>query len=400
MAQGRTIIEKDAVILGGGIAGLWLLNRLCDAGFDAVLLEHNRLGSGQTIASQGMIHGGIKYSLSGALTPASDALAGMPERWRACLEGRGEINLARTRILSPAYYMWPRSSFRSRLNAFLGSKALRGRVDALEPDRYPAFFRGRIPGPLYRLDDVVLDVPSLLESLCAPLRGRIYRIDWECARLVGDSEGIASLRLGGGEELEIHAQRFIFTAGAGVETLHRRFGLASTPMQRRPLHMVMLRHGIAEPIFVHCVADQLSSRPELTITTHACRQGGQVWYLGGELAESGAALDEAAQIGRARALLAELFPWCRLEDAEWAGFRIERAEAQQQGGARPDRPFVKAMQNFLVCWPTKLTLTPSLGDEVMAELRRQDILPRGGAGAALDLPFPGIAATPWDVRFA
>lgn len=400
MTQGHRIIEKDAVILGGGIAGLWLLNRLCGAGFDAVLLEHNRLGSGQTIASQGMIHGGIKYSLSGALTPASDAIAAMPDRWRACLEGHGEIDLADTRILSPAYYMWPRNSFRSRLNAFLGSKALRGRVDALEPDCYPVFFRGRIPGPLYRLGDIVLDVPSLLASLSTPLRGRIHRIDWGSARLVGNGEGIASLQLDGGD-LEIHAQRFIFTAGAGVETLHRRFGLATTPMQRRPLHMVMLRHRIADSIFVHCVADQLSSTPELTITTHPCRHGGQVWYLGGELAESGAALDEAEQIQRAQALLADLFPWCRLDDAEWAGFRIERAEAKQQGGARPDRPFVKAMQNFLVCWPTKLTLTPSLGDEVLEELGRQEIRPApAGAGEALDLPFPGIADTPWDARFS
>src|SRR5690606_17025710 len=144
-------IDKDIVILGGGIAGLWVLNRMLDAGFDAVLLENNRLGSGQTIASQGMIHGGIKYTLSGALTAASNALAGMPAHWRACLEGRGDVDLRGTRVLSRDYYMWPRHSFRSRLNAFLGSKALRGRVDAIAPEEYPAFFQGRIPGPLYRL---------------------------------------------------------------------------------------------------------------------------------------------------------------------------------------------------------------------------------------------------------
>ncbi|HCC44093.1 MAG TPA: FAD-binding oxidoreductase, partial [Gammaproteobacteria bacterium] len=51
----------DIAILGGGIAGLWLLNLLVSRGYSVVLLEKEALGAGQTIASQGMIHGGVKY---------------------------------------------------------------------------------------------------------------------------------------------------------------------------------------------------------------------------------------------------------------------------------------------------------------------------------------------------
>ena len=50
---------KKIIIIGGGIAGLWMLNRLRAEGYDVMLLEKNQLGAGQTIASQGMIHGGI-----------------------------------------------------------------------------------------------------------------------------------------------------------------------------------------------------------------------------------------------------------------------------------------------------------------------------------------------------
>ena len=66
-------VDRDIVILGGGIAGLWLLNRLRTAGYSTVLFERGALGQGQSIASQGMIHGGMKYALGGALTrrPAS-----------------------------------------------------------------------------------------------------------------------------------------------------------------------------------------------------------------------------------------------------------------------------------------------------------------------------------------
>src|SRR5690606_40194893 len=99
-----------------------------------------------------------------------------------------------------------------------------------------------------------------------------------------------------------------------------------------------------------------------------CRHGGTVWYLGGELAESGSGATPREQIERAREKIRELFPWVRLDDAQWSSFSIDRAEPRQESGRRPDKAFVKPLRNFLVCWPTKLTLTPSLGNEVMAEL--------------------------------
>ena len=38
----------DVAIFGGGVAGLWLLNRLHREGYQALLLEADRLGAGQT----------------------------------------------------------------------------------------------------------------------------------------------------------------------------------------------------------------------------------------------------------------------------------------------------------------------------------------------------------------
>lgn len=76
-------INVDIVIIGGGIAGLWLLNRLSNSGYNALLFEQDKLGGGQSIASQGMIHGGIKYALGGMLTGSSEAIADMPKIGRA-----------------------------------------------------------------------------------------------------------------------------------------------------------------------------------------------------------------------------------------------------------------------------------------------------------------------------
>ncbi len=87
-------VTVDVAIFGGGIAGLWLLNRLRAEGYSALLLESGALGGGQTCKSQGIIHGGMKYALTGSLNADALAVSDMPEIWRACLEGKGEIDLS------------------------------------------------------------------------------------------------------------------------------------------------------------------------------------------------------------------------------------------------------------------------------------------------------------------
>ena len=56
-------LSTDILIVGGGIAGLWLNARLRRAGYATVLVESASLGGGQSVKSQGIIHGGAKYAL-------------------------------------------------------------------------------------------------------------------------------------------------------------------------------------------------------------------------------------------------------------------------------------------------------------------------------------------------
>ena len=76
-------LHTDIAIIGGGIAGLWTLDQLRNRGYSAVLFEQEALGSHQTMASQGMIHGGIKYALGGALSGSSEAISQMPSEEHA-----------------------------------------------------------------------------------------------------------------------------------------------------------------------------------------------------------------------------------------------------------------------------------------------------------------------------
>ena len=134
-------LHLDIAIIGGGIAGLWLANRCHSQGLQTALFESQVLGGEQSIASQGMIHGGMKYTLAGALTSASEAIADMPKHWRACLCGEGNVNLRHTRILSDHFFLWSSDSLATKVTSFLASKITRGRVEAVHKDRRPPLLR-------------------------------------------------------------------------------------------------------------------------------------------------------------------------------------------------------------------------------------------------------------------
>ena len=136
------IPQLDAVIVGGGIAGLWLANLLYTRGDRIALLEARQLGSGQTLASQGMIHGGIKYALGGSLTSAAQAIAGMPNRWRDCLNGEGDIDLSDLKPLAADNLLFADGSGLGRFTTFFASRTLRGRLKRLESDRWPEALQG------------------------------------------------------------------------------------------------------------------------------------------------------------------------------------------------------------------------------------------------------------------
>ncbi|MDO6564779.1 FAD-dependent oxidoreductase [Amphritea sp. 1_MG-2023] len=390
-------IKTDLVILGGGIAGLWLLNRAQQQGFDALLLETGDLGGAQSVRSQGIIHGGTKYALNGVLTQASSSIADMPSRWRACLQGRGELDLSAARILSEAHYMWSKASLGAKMTSFFASKALKGRVEAISAEERPQVFNDpQFRGNLYKLNEIVLDVPSVIEALTKPVLQRIVKVTADDVRVCATQGSIAAIQL---PQVHIEAQRYITTAGEGTEALLQQLNIEQPQMQRRPLHMVMVRHASVLPTFAHCISS--GSKPVVTITTHPTIDGEQVWYLGGNLAETGVNLTPQQQIEKAQKLIAELLPWINLKNPRWASLHINRAEPKQSSLTRPDSAFAQAQQNSIISWPTKLALAPDLADQILTLLQHQAISPQYRADTTIidHLPRPDIAQPVWETLF-
>ncbi|MFM1897596.1 MAG: hypothetical protein RLZZ385_2670 [Pseudomonadota bacterium] len=396
-------VQLDALIFGGGIAGLWLLNRLHQAGYRVLLLETGDLGDGQSVASQGIIHGGLKYALDGSFGSASHAIAAMPARWRASLNGSDAVDLRQCRLLSEQFFMWSDGGYRSRLKAFLGSKSLRGRVEAVGPGDLPPLFADHTRGgSLYRLPDFVVDTVALLDTLAGD-RSRILKIDPEAIDFgqTGGSGTRVKVR-SGSQTLDLHTRACLLCAGAGNEALMDHCGMQGVFMQTRPLHMVMLKHADLPQGFVHCIGDDFNLTPRLTLTTHRHGDGSPVWYLGGELAESGVGRSREQQIGQARSLLASLFPNLDTGAASWTSFFIDRAEGRVAGERRPDTVFLQRQGSTWVCWPTKFTLSPCLADQVLADLQAAGITPPQD-GEAPRLPAgvqrPAVALPPWERLF-
>ncbi len=390
------MVKVDIVIFGGGIAGLWTLATLTKQGYNAILLENTALGAGQTIKSQGIIHGGLKYALTGHLDSAVTTLQAMPQLWQQCLLGKSSLDLSTVRVLSDGQYLWSVNKLSGAFSGILASNTLHGTVNSVDKSAWPEVFHTTpITSKLYKLQEIVLDVPSLIRTLSQPYLNRCFKLTADQFAIKLDPDGsIKSLTINiNGSATAISAQKYIFTAGHGNAALIKNLSNAPA-MQLRPLQMVLVKSPKLLPLYGHCVA--LSSTPRITITTHRAQDGTPVWYLGGELAEDGARRSIAEHISYARQELAKIFPRLNLLDAEYAGFYVDRAEAKQNNGGRPNSTTVFAAHNYITAWPTKLALAPLLAQQVQENLQASNVLPQHMTLPEQFLPAVEFAAPIWD----
>lgn len=391
-------VKADIVIFGGGIAGLWALTRLRQAGYAALLIETKALGAGQTAKSQGIIHGGMKYALTGQLTAEATSMAGLPALWQACLQGQGEVDLHGVGVLSQHQYLWSPGSLMSRMTGFLAGMAMKSRVSAVDKTDYPTVFCDKaFKGRLYALDEIVLDVFSLLSKLAALNHDAIIKVEpFTRDQLVFNDAGeFVSAQLKQGERsLNLAAQHVVFAAGEGNAVVLDRLPTPQVAMQLRPLHMVMVKTPFDYSLYAHCMG--VGPRPRLTVTTHRNAHGENVWYLGGLLAEVGVDRDEDQQIKVAKQELMTLFPWLDFSEAQFATLRVNRAEPHQASGLKPEGAFLHTEQNVSIAWPTKLALAPLLSEDIIKTVKARRIA-QSESCLLKDWPKPSVAQPNWEM---
>lgn len=396
--------RPDVVIFGGGVAGLWLLDELVRQGHDAVLLEASRLGSGQSIAAQGIIHGGLKYSLAGSTTGSALGVKQMPGVWADCLAGRRDPDLGDVTVRSQTCLLWRGKSLGSRLG-FLGARlGLEVTPRMISPAERPAVLVDH-SGSVAVIDEQVIDPASLLASLAARHPHRLFlydpvHTDW---RLAGPGQ-VVELRIRHpwdslpGATLQIAPRSVVLAAGSGNAMLRERAGLASGAMQRRPLHMVMVR-GEAGRLPELCGHQVDGAHTRMTITSSVDPAGRTVWQLGGQVAEDGVSMGRRELVAHAARELAVVLPGLDLVPLEATTYRVDRAEAATEGGRRPETQSLLIDGNTITAWPTKLALAPALAAEVAEVLNH--LPPAAVPGVSVDLdaidwPRPEVARPPWE----
>ena len=380
-SKNRTRI--DVAIIGGGIAGTWLLRLLSQKGYSAVLLEQNEIGCGQTLASQGMIHGGLKYALTGLLSNESEAIAEMPLRWKNCLYSKeGEIDLRHTEILSDCYYMYSESKI-GKLASFFASKALRSRIEKVSHDDRPECF-DRFKGLLYRLNDLVLNTESLLEQLLSGLEDRAFKLECSNKTIKKIDKGY-QLNL---SDTKIETDTLINCSGNGTKSLLEGLNISEFKTQNRPLKQIMVDAPQDLNMFAHCLTNLNSTEPRMTITTHQ-KKNKKIWYIGGQLATEGADLADDLLIEKAKVELEQCVSWLKPKEESLRILAIDRVEPHTKNQRKPDEAFAERVQDFIQCFPTKLTLTPNLGDKIMLLLdqpKHKDIINTAHARANIGVP--------------
>lgn len=378
----------DIALIGGGIAGLWCRWALEHAGYSTVLLEKTRLGNGQTAASQGILHRGVKYALGTEAARAAAAADESARAWDDAMSGVRGPDLSSVEVSAPSMLMWTDAGIISRVTGAIASKVLSSHVESVRPGEVPSILdaRGR---NVYRVAEKVIDPVSALRALARGAEGSI--VSAEVDAFSSTSSGM-KLRWGTNE---IEAGVIVLCGGEGNQSLLGQ--PAEHMMQRRDLHMVFA-HGAPELLFGHWIA-AASDKPRLTITSAKAGEGIS-WYLGGELAESGVARAAESQIEHARAELRTCFPTLDTRKWDFGTLRISRAEGKTPSGKRPDTPVVHRIEGTraIAVWPTKLVMAPAAAAELLAIVRSMHApsgsVPRNIGQSAR----PDYASIPWHPR--
>lgn len=390
-----TTLPIDALIIGGGMAGLFAMNALRRAGHSVCLVERSALGDGQSVCAQGIVHGGVKYSLGGLVSGSARAIERMPERWLAMADTGSEFDLRTAPPLARHMWLWRSEGVAGAL-AMVGAKlSLRARPEAVAPAERPHFLRD-VRGDVLRMPEPVFDPVATLGALLAPMmrwavRGEARVMRDGTVRVVGD-----------GRTVMLRPRCLVLAAGAGNAALRGECGLAQGLMQLRPLHQAMVRGPLPE-FHGHCV-DGLATR--VTVTSAAIAGGERVWHIGGKLAEEGVSRDARAQRSHALAEMRAVLPSVDFSSCMWSTYSVSRAEREQPKGGRPEDACVERSAlggtSVLTVWPTKMALAPVAADMVLESAGRACHGPSSAdvASALEGWERPPVARAPWHAACA
>ena len=350
------------VVVGGGVSGLSIAMRLCEAGLRVTLLESRGLGQGPSTKNQGWLYSGAWFA------PRQPSLA------RACYESLEQtIRLCPDALeptTSPMIYLMS-SSATSALkwtNAWDAAKIPYQALSVKEATKETGI-RQTLIRRAYRLPDRAIKTDVLLEFLTVKAEhlGVELRTETVVTGLLKDGCKVRGVVTSKGEEIPGCLVILAANVGGvelwptpskpGEQTEFTRVGLKT--------HCLTIQPGLCRTPF--CIVD-------LEGFNHLPHEGRSVfgssrWLLVPDSRDSSVVPDE---IDRLRSLLVTCYPQFEAanhEIVEWAGVTVQAMHFDQVEPGLAPMPTVidhecepPRLSNFLSVFPGRATLWPQLAE--------------------------------------
>lgn len=369
--RNESTIRNDVLIIGGGVQGLWLLNDLRSEGYSAFLLERRELGGEQTCHSHVYLHKGHLYRE----TALAKRLTEVNLRWDAWLSR----NRPRRGVL-PSYFGFQNPGDAQERTHLWDQAGLTYRLVS-----QPPALRGGKVRITYQSPEICLDGESLVRKLSRGMMPFITRIDEvESVQMESNTGTVEQVeaRTPAGVRLIFRPQALVLAAGAGNQSLLNLATGGRQPLMGRLSGVQQLRKAY---MLIVC-----GNKGRLKPLTGVFQMGGlfivsrqigekTVWLVSDDRSsslffnEDWMLYDGREWLPRVIASLRQLAPkYFRYpQRLEWGLYEAPKAEGRASGFLPTEERIEQfKLKNLWAVWPTKLTLAPTVSQEVVSQIRK------------------------------
>ena len=143
--------------------------------------------------------------MAGKVNELARSISQMPQVWRASLKGEGPVDLTAAKIAAASQQLLIPKSFMGGIAKTVSEKMLGDSVHEIPQNEWPSEIKDAgFEGSIIHMDELVLDIPSVIRALAEPYKDSIIKIDnISPAHDIPSPQGLHYVKLNIGKETSI-----------------------------------------------------------------------------------------------------------------------------------------------------------------------------------------------------